>query len=322
MSFGKNVAKIINDVTDQVMLNGLYALYRDIAVLARNNYELEEAARQLKKAGIPVEIMGSKRFYRTMEIVDTFKLLYALVYQSPSSLLEARNTFYFRAHTLSEDGHTFDEILADMQPILKCNPVDTILTTIYENFHATTYLRHLKQYQAVANLEKLVDIAREMALDAFKLTQFVEQLDRLITQAVEEDEAEVSADDRALGVISLYTYTVHKAKGLEFPIVILLNCDENLLRNRSNPRIIFESDGDKLHLAFDPEWLPHTDRDYYKLAQQRTLLALEEELRVLYVACTRAENMLILASRQREDRALGGMGVSWAKWIKEALDDT
>ncbi|MCL2530973.1 MAG: hypothetical protein FWE40_02295, partial [Oscillospiraceae bacterium] len=109
--------------------------------------------------------------------------------------------------------------------------------------------------------------------------------------------------DRFHGMVSLYT--IHKAKGLEFPIVVLLNCDANLLRNRSSPKIIFEND-DSVQLAFDPNWLPHTDRDYYKLAQQRTLHALEEELRVLH-------------SRKRKDKALGGFGVSWAKWVNGAL---
>ena len=261
--------------------------------------------------------MGSKRFYRTMEIVDTFKLLNALVYPSASAMIEVRNTFYFRAHTLSEDGHTFEELLADMHTVLKCNSIDTVLTTIFDKFHAMTYLRHLKQVQAVANLEKLVDISRSAALDAFKPTQFVEHLNRLITQSVEEDEAEVSSDDRVMGIVSLYT--IHKAKGLEFPVVILLNCDENLLRSQSNPKIIFENHDGELRLAFDPNWLPHTDREYYPLARERTILALEEELRVLYVACTRAENMLVLHNRQRKDKILGSYGVSWAKWVNEVL---
>jgi len=177
------------------------------------------------------------------------------------------------------------------------------------------YLRHLQQYQAVANLEKLIDISREIAQDTFKPTEFVEFLDRVITQSVEEDEAEVCDDDRVMGIVSLYT--IHKAKGLEFPVVIILNCDENLVRNRTSPKIIFENDGE-LRLAFDPEWLPYTDREYYSLAQQRMMLALEEELRVFYVACTRAQNMLVLASRQKEERAQGGMGISWAKWVVEA----
>jgi len=315
--YEQSIVQIINEITNTHYIDNMPVFYNNIAILARNNYELELAAQQLKKADIPVEIMGGKRFYRTMEIVDTFKLLYALIYPSLSTMLEAQNTFYFRAQMLSEDGHSFNDVMADLQQVLKCNPVDNVLTAIYESFHAMDYLRHLKQYQAVANLEKLVDIAREMAQDVFKPTEFVEFLDRVITQSVEEDEAEVCDDDHVMGIVSLYT--IHKAKGLEFPVVIILNCDENLVRNRTSPKIIFKND-DELRLAFDPEWLPYTDREYYKLAQQRTMLALEEELRIFYVACTRAQNMLILASRQKKERALAGFGVSWVKWVVEAME--
>ena len=292
--------------------------YGEIAVLFRRNFELKQVADQLKAKHIPVEVMGGKGFYATVEIVDTFKVLYALLHKSPSAMLEARNTFYCRSITQSGGEFTFEDFLNEMENVLKARPIDSILAALFEKSNAFAYLRNKGQYQAVANLVKLADKAKAMVIsENIKPLQFVEHLNFMIVSNREEDEAEVSKEDRAKGVVTLYT--IHKAKGLEFPVVIVPYCDLSLVRPKSQPKVIFRMENEKPTLAFYPEWFKregHVDADYEVALTVSIRSALEEELRIFYVACTRAKHMLILSCRWDEKQMMKPDKVSWAKWAK------
>lgn len=150
-----------------------------------------------------------------------------------------------------------------------------------------------------------------------KPMQFLEFLDRMITAGIEEDEAEVSEADRAKGVVQIAT--IHKAKGLEFPIVLIAYADLPLVRKYTSPKIIFEI-GDYIELAFHPEWFRregHVDYDYPMASERSIALALEEELRIFYVACTRSQHTLLLSCRGNLEDVRDDENSSWAKWVLE-----
>lgn len=144
----------------------------------------------------------------------------------------------------------------------------------------------------------------------------------MITSGQEEDEADVSEFERENGVIRIYS--IHKAKGLSFPIVIVPCVDTNLNRPITKPKIIFDSKSDKCRIGFNSEELSDEikpDKDYMNLLEVKAVEQLEEELRVFYVACTRAKHKLILLTnkskseikqtRMRKDR------VSISKWLMQ-----
>ena len=314
--YEKGVISIIEDIVENYTIGERSAFYGDIAILCRRNFDLEKVAAQLKNKNIPVEIMGGSGFYSTAEIIDTYKLLNAIIYKSQSSLLEAKNCFYYRSLEQSDSNLTFTDYLDELEALCKTHSTEAILNAMYEKSHAMAYLRSKKQYQAVANLLKLLDKAKAISLkENIKPLQFLEFLDRMTMAGKDEDEAEVSKEDRAKGVVSIYT--IHKAKGLEFPIVLIPNCDLPLVRKNTVQRIIFEY-GDRCKLAFHPDWFPRSeikDRDFVELTQRQTILALEEELRILYVACTRAKNALVLSCTKPLWKIKDNPLTSWAKWI-------
>ena len=151
---------------------------------------------------------------------------------------------------------------------------------------------------------KLKDIARGLIdRDNTQPLQFVEYLATMISTNQDEDEAEIPEVDRRSGVVTLYS--IHKAKGLSFPIVVIPNCDSKLNRPITKPKIIFDSRAEKPAIGFDSEMFSDEfppDAEYLRMYEGNIAEQLEEEIRVFYVACTRAKYQIILSCDNKQDK--------------------
>jgi CRISPR-associated exonuclease Cas4 len=138
--------------------------------------------------------------------------------------------------------------------------------------------------RALANLDLLMERARRYGVRGLK------QLARDIDADWEGgplgpepyDEARLDADREAIEII-----TVHSAKGLEWPIVIPINMGSELRRREP---FIHRRQDDTLHWVLG-DVVPPAIADAISLDDQDSA---EEHERLLYVACTRAIEMLIL----------------------------
>ncbi|GAB4324453.1 MAG: hypothetical protein Kow0059_20070 [Candidatus Sumerlaeia bacterium] len=155
-----------------------------------------------------------------------------------------------------------------------------------------------RQPQAVANLEKLIGLARIFERKGTgTLLEFVERLATLTVE--EEEEAEAQTEAERADVVRLMT--IHAAKGLEFPIVFL----PHLNREFYNPTSVCVEEPD-LGIGFDLKHTAPPQRPRNNSTPPRSIHAtiqawkgyksLLEELRLFYVACTRAETHLFLCS--------------------------
>ncbi len=131
-------------------------------------------------------------------------------------------------------------------------------------------------------------------------------------------EADAAVGDGQLDAVRLMS--IHAAKGLEFPVVCVadLGRDPNL----RVPDLLVDSTGGRIGLRLqelgNPE--PTGALDYEELREERRAAQEEEEDRVLYVACTRAENRLLLSGSvafARWPRAKPG--VAPIVWLAPAL---
>ena len=141
----------------------------------------------------------------------------------------------------------------------------------------------------LANLHKLMERARVADAGTTDLEGFITQLAQFIAQ--EPKEALAATLPEAANVIRLMT--IHHAKGLEFPLVIVPDLDRP-------PHTTTPSAA--LHDELGP-LVPQPSDDDQKLATGMSLFAAverseerEERKRLLYVACTRTADHLILAS--------------------------
>src|SRR3990170_502879 len=179
-------------------------------------------------------------------------------------------------------------------------PVSQLITEIIDSTHIaeiTACAWHGEQ--KLANIWKLYQMACDMEQsEGISLKTFIERIQTRIKEAKEEGESPLS--DETLDVVKILS--IHKSKGLEFPVVILGNLHGEV-----------KKDTETLDSAvFD--WTTSTTgivigrgnqqvRNLQSIVIEKKLndRSWEEEKRVLYVAMTRAKERLILTGALKDD---------------------
>jgi ATP-dependent helicase/nuclease subunit A len=168
-----------------------------------------------------------------------------------------------------------------------------------------------------ANVHKLVRLARRFEVrEGRDLRGFVDHVAHVEAALTREADAPVGDGE----VDSVRLMSIHAAKGLEFPVV----CVADLGRepNLRVPDLLVDGAAGRVGLRLlelgNPE--PASVLDYDELREQRRAAQEEEEDRVLYVACTRAENRLLLSGSVSFERwPAPKPGVAPIAWLAPAL---
>ena len=177
--------------------------------------------------------------------------------------------------------------------IVPFTPIDRLLTYIKEDTGFGVYVSSMPGgAKREANIDMLIEKASAFEKTSYKgLFNFVRYINQIRKYDVDYGEAEI--DDENSNTVRLMT--IHKSKGLEFPIVFVSAMGRNL--NKSDVRsnmTIHPVLGVGLD-SIDIEKRTKSPVILKKLIQEETLKeSLGEELRVLYVALTRAKEKLIM----------------------------
>lgn len=311
-----NVVDTIHDLIENQKIQGKNINYGDITILCRKNYMVDNIGEILKNAGIPVEVIGGRGFYRAKEIIDIGKFLNYIVYRRLEYKKELFLTDIYKAF-LDTGGTDFDKFLNNLTVIAKSESIESVLSYIIDTSKLTQYYDKKGYYQANANISKLRDMASDGPNNSFMPSiQFLDFITRRIISLAEEDEAPISDDNRKNGVVSVYT--VHKAKGLSFPIVIIAGMDENLINPKHFPMVITNQNNNQINISFKEEVFKSQIKDieYEKSIENYITDLLEEELRIFYVACTRAKHMLLFSTCKNNN--FNNNCVTWTKWLYES----
>jgi ATP-dependent exoDNAse (exonuclease V) beta subunit (contains helicase and exonuclease domains) len=207
---------------------------------------------------------------------------------------------------------TFGDFLTELDLVFREESIDGILEFVYEKSGILEYYNRTNDYQAVANLIKLKNIAGDiLSREYMQPLDFLEYLNRKIQSRAEEDESEIDDSDKKRGAVTVMT--IHKAKGLSLPVVIVPHIDRRLINSDKLPAFVIDKENKQFEIGdIGNQTLTPSD-EFSKLLNAHIAENLEEELRVLYVAMTRAERLLVLSAR--EDRAWKD-NVSWHEWVK------
>lgn len=283
--------------------------YRDICILFRSNYQLDSYL-SLFPSDIPVINDTGGRFFRKPEIIACYYMLQAILkYPDDVSLdlalgtpflpFVAPNSIYKSDGTIQvlrdwfEDEEECNEWLkgiAELRKRMKVDLVPQLLTYMYEFTRVREYYGKQGNSQAVANLEKLVMWSRGlMDAEAQTLQQFFDRFQLALLSGMEMDEADTGEVDAKPNAVRFST--VHSAKGLEYPIVIIPDVGRKLLPDDKLPTF-YDRKGWGIDLKLPGE---HGQSSKFKKWEDKYRLDfLEEEARILYVAVTRAEHVVCI----------------------------
>ncbi len=146
------------------------------------------------------------------------------------------------------------------------------------------------------NLDMLITRAKQYESTSFSgLYDFIRYIDRLIKYEVDFGEAASGAVGEMVRIMS-----IHKSKGLEFPVVFLCGMEKKLNRMDMHSRLIMHS-----KLGLGPEFVDTALRVKSPTLYKKMIAArmngemIAEELRVLYVAMTRAREKLIMVGTMK-----------------------
>lgn len=161
------------------------------------------------------------------------------------------------------------------------------------------------------NLDMLVQRAIDFESTSYHgLFQFIRYIEKLLKYEIDYGEAIGGAgNDNAVRIMS-----IHKSKGLEFPVVILAGMGKMFNNSDTRSKIVLHPD-----YGIGPDCIDYRLRTktptLLKKAIQRRLIVenLGEELRILYVALTRAKEKLIMIGTVKNLEKTEG------KWKQEAM---
>ncbi len=229
------------------------------------------------------------------------------------------------SEALSEKLKKFLELLSHFRDLSTELSIHALLYRILEE---TGYARRVAAMpggtRRKANLEMLLEKALAYEKTSYRgLFHFIRYMDRLQKYNVDYGEAELVSENA--NVVRIMT--IHKSKGLEFPVVFLCGTAKRFHHADERKQMLLHP---KLGVALD--YVDPTLRVRGATLCKRVVakqLALEnqgEELRVLYVAMTRAMEKLVISGVEKdigekvrklsEDQAGGGTGLSFLKRVK------
>lgn len=308
-----------------------------VAFLFRKLTQADGYLDALRRYNIPYLIDGEKHFYRRQEVIDLVNVLRVLdhphdhiallgVLRSPLGGLSDRDIYDLHeaggfgylnekvlegwSHPSAETARRLYRRLMSLHRIVTAVPLDEALQMVFDQLPLLELAAaSLHGEQAVANLLKVKHTAAALAdRPHLTLSGFIDvMMSRLDEQP---DETESPLSDETSDAVQILT--IHKAKGLEFPIVVLPGLHQGSGRERAAPAVVYDwSTG-----AYGVSSGPHQTLGYLRVQAKQAERERAERRRVLYVGMTRAKEFLLL-SGALVSRSVGETVFEWLNEIGE-----
>jgi ATP-dependent helicase/nuclease subunit A len=321
--------------------------YGDIALLFRamTHVQIYEAA--FRHANIPYQTVLGRGFYEREEITDLIQLLrfldnktdelaLAAVLRSPlcglsdNALLALRTPPARRLYTALQSHREIENITDEEHDLLDradrlisrlvarrhhYSIHDLLRLAVQESEYMTVVAANFDGAQRLANIQRLFTLAARFESSGTHLIRdFVRYVEEFEAIGSRESEGQI---DQAADAVRLMT--IHQAKGLEFPVVIIPDL-QRLSRVATDNWVLLDRHQGLTMKVPDGRGSLVAGCTFSHFEKRHAYRELFESRRLLYVAATRAEDRLILSGATDELPALSRATDSWLKWIWQALE--
>ncbi|MCZ2257249.1 helicase-exonuclease AddAB subunit AddA [Sporosarcina sp. G11-34] len=322
--------------------------YRDIVILMRSMTWSGEIVEEFKLAGIPIYANLSRGYFEALEVMITLNTLrvidnpyqdipLASVLRSPfigmtenelaGVRLAAKNEPFYEAlkqfmatggsgiaPETQEKLQRFFTHFEEWRNLARRGSLSDLIWQVYTDTHYYEMVGAMPNgKQRQANLRALHDRAIEYEKTSFRgLFRFLRFVDRMRKRG--DDLGEARSLTETEDVVRLMT--IHSSKGLEFPYVFISGMGRKFNKMDFNEAYLFDQHFGLAVKAVDPEKrITYTSLPFLAMKEKKELEMRAEEMRILYVAMTRAkEHLELIATVKDVEREIG-------KWQDSQLVD-
>ncbi|RDW19924.1 helicase-exonuclease AddAB subunit AddA [Oceanobacillus chungangensis] len=297
--------------------------YRDIVILMRSMTWAPTIVEELKKQGIPVYAELQAGYFEAIEVQVMISLLktidnprqdipLASVLKSPIvglnedeltkiRLADRSNTYYdalkkYKQLNTNETAEKVTKFLEQLHAFRMASRQGALSELIWDIYRQTGYYDFVGGIpggrQRQANLRALYDRARGYEATSFRgLFRFLRFIERMEERG--DDLGAARALSEQEDVVRIMT--IHKSKGLEFPVVIVGAMDKEFNFRDLSQKYLLHKDLGFASKYIDPvKRITYPTLFYHALKEEKKRELLAEEMRVLYVALTRAKEKLVM----------------------------
>lgn len=328
----------------------------DIVILVRSIKSVGPIYQEiLQKYGIPAHVDSTTGYFNATEvnlILNVLKLVdnpyqdipMASVLKSPIVGLTEEDLAEIRVSYTDEENKTFSQaalsylkaneipfysLLMDMR-IRKDLSVHELIQYVFRHTGYDSYVAALPGGKTrYANLMMLVQKAIEFEATSYKgVFHFLRYISQM--RKYEKDFGEADADGESGDIVHIMT--IHKSKGLEFPVVFLGNAQGGFnTMDLNGDMVLHESIGIGLREIYGTPRAKRNTVLQEAIKNNMLIDSLSEELRILYVALTRAKEKIIVTGFGNTDDIESDPNISFGKkisaknyldWILPALYST
>lgn len=284
-----------------------------IAVLLRTRTKLTLLEEALRQAHVPAQVDGGIGFWTRPEVSDLVDLLNALTRGDTIARVSALRSPLFgldddtlvalgggweptaplgdpQARLVTEAREIWKRLEAASRTLRPAALLEQVIRETRADFSAAA---QAPRGRGTANLAQLLTLADEWEDDGGSLDSLVDRWVRARASGQRDAEAAIAGSDARVCIL-----TVHASKGLEWPVVIVPFLQ--MIPKQHGGVHPFRTPGGDWDLAFDvvhPQTgVSLTPARVAELKEHAAVLEDAEARRLLYVACTRAEDHLVLTS--------------------------
>jgi ATP-dependent helicase/nuclease subunit A len=326
--------------------NGHAVKYGDICILLRSRTNLQFYEHALKAFNIPYHVHKGVGFYNSQEVIDTYNLLRFLddpdndvallgLLRSPffsisdadifRAVVEGRGALFWQLKKNDETRNSpkiakaVERLEQWLQYAHRETTSDLLARALTESQISAVFAGIPGGDQKIANLEKLQAMIRTWQQAGFiSIADVARTLDNNIHGETKEGDATLDmSEDNSVNIM-----TIHAAKGLEFPVVIVPEIDRS--PSDSQPSIHLDRQHGLGLKIPDP-----TGSNFRSTLALKRIEAISrekrtaEEKRLFYVATTRAKDHLILSGQpgieKKKDWSEDDKSGYWMSLLKEGL---